>query len=144
MSPIQLEFQCKACSSTFDVLTRKPRALVPCGHSICEFCAQKLKECIECNEKIDLDIPNYELIKLLNSSMVSPSAPPSYLVAVNEVQPLQSTAVNSNISTTQTVQTHRASFSSSLRSFCSSLNEQFYDLSVKRKRKLLFFCNNFS
>lgn len=136
MSPIQYEFQCKACSLSFDTLNRKPRVLVPCGHSVCELCSQNLKNCIECNQIKESDIPNSELIKLLNSNSSLPSAPPFYLVAINENEPFQSTAVNN--STTTTVHTHNTSFSNNLRGYCSSLSEQFYDLSVKRKRIIIF------
>ena len=127
---MQQEFQCKGCSFNFHVDDRKPRVLVPCGHSVCEICTEKFShsKCLECDSQVETNIPNYELIKLMNSRSISPSAPPSYPEATNETSPLQLNEYNIQ---SETPDSNAPRFSAS--KFCSSLSTQFFKLSFKRK-----------
>ena len=61
------ELVCSICYENYNQLTLKPVSLVPCGHSVCSKCVDKLdkKTCPTCQESFTLHIFNWAVIGLL-------------------------------------------------------------------------------
>lgn len=67
---------CEMCSEVYDQFDRKPMTLIPCGHTLCLECVNKLKEstetnkCIQCQENIQEPRPSYAILKLLEQNIL--------------------------------------------------------------------------
>lgn len=61
------ELVCTICYENYNQLTLKPVSLVPCGHSVCSKCVEKLekKTCPTCKEPFSIHIFNWAVIGLL-------------------------------------------------------------------------------
>ncbi len=124
------ELDCKGCALSLNASNRVPKSLVPCGHSLCCECTDKLKSCVECKQEIQSLIPNYELIKFLQ---IIPSAPPAYTSTIHiESEPLTSTTA-ATITNPDTE--YRKERNCSFHTFCTRISDHFFDLSLKRKSK---------
>lgn len=122
------ELDCRGCALSFNASNRVPKSLVPCGHSLCCECTDKLKSCVECKQEIQSLIPNYELIKFLQ---IIPSAPPAYTSTIHiESEPLTSTTATI---TNPDQYKSRKKTNCSLHTFCTRIGDHFFDLSLKRK-----------
>ena len=62
---------------------------VPCGHSLCKVCAFQLvaNECPFCRLKIDLKIPNWEIVKYLPKPII----PPEFELIKDKIENFKST-----------------------------------------------------
>jgi hypothetical protein len=62
-------FECELCIEGFNQYDRKPITQVPCGHTICQKCLDKLEinktQCPFCRVEVVQKIPNWEIIKRL-------------------------------------------------------------------------------
>jgi len=63
---------CEICQDQFDLAEKRPLVLMPCIHSYCSECINKLKEskCPNCRQPFYLTKPNWTLFKLLPESRV--------------------------------------------------------------------------
>lgn len=80
---------CKICFENFDLNEHKPMVMIPCGHTVCQKCLERIKQqtldvCPTCRIQITLDRPNYALIDLVNpivskmeQTLFSPTVPVS-------------------------------------------------------------------
>lgn len=69
-------FICEICLINYDTMSHKPYSLVPCGHTYCIECLNKMtsNSCPSCRCLFQNKIPNWEISKRLNSA-TAPSAP---------------------------------------------------------------------
>lgn len=62
-------FECELCIDGFNQYDRRPITQVPCGHTICLKCLNKLEinrsQCPFCRVEVEQKIPNWEIIKRL-------------------------------------------------------------------------------
>lgn len=62
-------FECELCVDGFNQYDRRPITQVPCGHTICLKCLNKLEinrsQCPFCRVEVEQKIPNWEIIKRL-------------------------------------------------------------------------------
>lgn len=62
--------ECDLCVKPFDKSLREPYVLIPCSHTYCHSCIQRLnlKQCKSCNQQINAINKNWILIKLIPES----------------------------------------------------------------------------
>jgi hypothetical protein len=66
---------CKICYEDYNISINKPMIVVPCCHTFCLNCLNRIKLQIEdlcpiCRNQITLDKPNYAILELLNPNIV--------------------------------------------------------------------------
>lgn len=57
---------CKICSKQYSELEYRPYTLIPCGHTFCTKCLEKLKICPECDETIAGKLLNHAILEIIN------------------------------------------------------------------------------
>lgn len=66
---LKSSFDCELCIENFNQFDRKPYSVVPCGHTICLDCLNKLEInkslCPFCRIEMQSKIPNWEVMKRL-------------------------------------------------------------------------------
>ncbi len=68
------DFVCEVCLNNYDTMTHKPYSLVPCGHTYCIECLNRIIRCPSCRIEFQDKIPNWEISRRLNPA-TAPSAP---------------------------------------------------------------------
>jgi hypothetical protein len=68
------DFVCEVCLNNYDTMIHKPYSLVPCGHTYCIECLNRITRCPSCRIEFQDKIPNWEISRRLNST-TAPSAP---------------------------------------------------------------------
>jgi hypothetical protein len=66
---------CEICFEVYDKQEHKPMTIIPCGHTYCLKCLEKIKDtpnykCKQCNEQISEHKPSYAIIKILDNLAV--------------------------------------------------------------------------
>ena len=61
---------CKICSKTYNDSSIKPYSLIPCGHSYCVLCLEKLKKCPECEAEISGKLLNHAILEVINPNPI--------------------------------------------------------------------------
>ena len=68
-----MDFNCEICCENFNNSNRKPITVMPCGHSFCLECVEKLKKqdfiCPTDREPIVNQKPNYALLNFMSSNL---------------------------------------------------------------------------
>ena len=65
---LRSSYECELCIESFNQYDRRPFSLVPCGHTICLSCLNKIinkTQCPFCRLETESKIPNWEIIKRL-------------------------------------------------------------------------------
>jgi len=64
---------CEICFEFYDISSRIPLTLCPCGHTFCELCIQSLqtKQCPQCNDQFQLTIKNWTVLNLIPKPKLS-------------------------------------------------------------------------
>ena len=57
---------CKICSKHYSDVELKPFTLIPCGHTYCVKCLEKLKTCPECDVNITGKLLNHAILEIIN------------------------------------------------------------------------------
>lgn len=68
------DFVCEVCLDNYDTMIHKPYSLVPCGHTYCIECLNRIIRCPSCRIEFQDKIPNWEISRRLNPA-TAPSAP---------------------------------------------------------------------
>ena len=71
------KFECELCAEGFNQYDKKPCSIVPCGHTMCLHCLNRLEAskpsksvCPFCRENIEAKVPNWEVIKRLPKATI--------------------------------------------------------------------------
>lgn len=94
------DFICEICLNNYDTIGRKPYSLVPCGHTFCLDCMNKITSnlCPTCRSPFEGRIPNWEITRRLDptTANTAPSAPAANQYG-NNPSPVPATDLMRNI-----------------------------------------------
>ena len=58
---------CPKCQRGYDLIGRQPRCYMPCGHTVCQLCAQRdrAEQCQVCRRRCSQTIPDYGMMDMV-------------------------------------------------------------------------------
>ena len=64
---------CRVCFENFNHFKNKPRLIISCGHTFCEYCLNRLQIqiCPECRSSINGTVVNYAIFNLIQSNVLN-------------------------------------------------------------------------
>jgi hypothetical protein len=78
--------KCLGCSREYNIDTNsslKPKCLIPCGHTLCTICINKLHlKCCLCHSIFNQIIPDYQLCDIINKKKKEANQ----IVVINQTQ----------------------------------------------------------
>lgn len=82
--------KCEICTFQYDSKDRRPCVLVPCGHTLCKNCLDKIdnQKCPNDRQRIEKYVVNWELIKLVSANEASKQIREKLIVLAHRIEEL--------------------------------------------------------
>lgn len=67
---IEPNINCNLCRKKFNLSSKRPKCLIPCGHTYCEQCIVNIFEnkCPSCHFRFNQSIPDYQTIDFIKNA----------------------------------------------------------------------------